>query len=160
MLEDVESALDDVAALVGLGVVGDRATTLGAAALAVGDLIIAFGDDGLDAAPAQQLAVGPGRVSLVTQRPVGPGAWPAPTQARYPQGVHHVLEHRGVPALPGPEQHHQRPHVPVAQVVDLRRQAAAGAADGVIRRLDAQIRVIRQVPLCPGAGWWRADGRG
>src|SRR5690606_183171 len=33
-------------------------------------------------------------------------------------------------------------------------------ANGVVRRLLAQICVVRQVPLCPGAGWWRADGHG
>jgi hypothetical protein len=39
----------------------------------------------------------------------------------------------GIPALPGPEKHYQRPHVPVAEMVNLRARPAAGAADGVER---------------------------
>src|SRR5690625_3860179 len=52
LLEDVEGAFHDVAAFVGLGVVGDRAPTLGTASFAVGDLVGALGDDRLHAASA------------------------------------------------------------------------------------------------------------
>jgi hypothetical protein len=57
--------------------------------------------------------------------------------------VKQVREHPRVAALPRAEQHHQRPAVAVAQLVDLGRQASTGAADGVVRRLLAQILVVR-----------------
>ena len=51
----------------------------------------------------------------------------------------------------------ERPTLTVHGVVDLRGQPAAGPHDGVVSRLDAQIPVIRQVPLWVGARWSRAD---
>ena len=56
-------------------------------------------------------------------------------------------EHRRVPGLACCQQRDQREPVAVDELVDLRRQAASGAADRVIRRLDARIRVIRSSPL-------------
>jgi hypothetical protein len=47
-------------------------------------------------------------------------------------------------------QHHQRSSAAVDEVMDLAGQAAAGAANAVVRRLDRQIRVIRPSPLCGG----------
>jgi len=53
MLEAVEGTFDDVAAAVGVLVVADRATTAGAAAMAMGFLVIGFGDHAADPAGAQ-----------------------------------------------------------------------------------------------------------
>ena len=61
-----------------------------------------------------------------------------------------MLEHRGVVGLAGADQHHQRSSRAVDEVVDLAGQPAAGTANAVVRRLDAQIRVIRPSPLCGG----------
>ncbi|SNS42194.1 hypothetical protein SAMN05216276_100970 [Streptosporangium subroseum] len=52
-LELGETPLDQVAVFVGDRVEGERTTFLAAFALAVGDLVFAFGDDRLDAAPSQ-----------------------------------------------------------------------------------------------------------
>jgi hypothetical protein len=54
---------------------------------------------------------------------------------------------RRVTGLPGRDQRHQRKPVAVDELVDLRRQAAWGPADAVIRRLGFRIRVIRSGPV-------------
>ena len=87
LLEQAEGAFDDVAALVPVGVVGDRAPTGGAAALAVALLVAGLGDDRDDAAAAQLGSDRPGGVRLVGQEGVGPGARAARTQARDADGV-------------------------------------------------------------------------
>jgi hypothetical protein len=61
-----------------------------------------------------------------------------------------VLEDRGVIGLTGRDQHHQRSSDAVHEVVDLAGQPAAGAANAVVRRLDAGIVVIRPSPPCGG----------
>lgn len=77
LLDGVERAFDDVAALVGLGVQGGWAPALGAAVLAVADLVVTLGDHGLDAAAGQREPVGSGAVGLVAEHRVGAGAGPA-----------------------------------------------------------------------------------
>jgi len=80
LLEPVEAAFDGVAVAVGLGVEGWWAPAGGAFALAVGDLVAAFGDGVLDLAFAQLFpgaVVGVGIVrqqALVAGEPVGVGA--------------------------------------------------------------------------------------
>lgn len=61
-----------------------------------------------------------------------------------------MLKDRGVIGLPGGDHDHQRATDAVDKVVDLAGQTAAGTADAVVRRLDAQIAVIRPSPLCGG----------
>jgi hypothetical protein len=61
-----------------------------------------------------------------------------------------MLKHRAVVRLTGADEHYQRASMTVDEVMDLAGQAAARAAQGVVRRLDAQIRVIRPSPLCGG----------
>ncbi len=61
-----------------------------------------------------------------------------------------MREGRGIAGLAGRDEHDQGKTVAVDEVMDLRRQAAAGAADRVVRRLDPWIRVIRPSPLCGG----------
>ena len=53
MFEGVEAALDDVAPLVGVLVVGDGPSAGGAFAFPVGLLVVLFGDDAFDATPAK-----------------------------------------------------------------------------------------------------------
>ena len=61
-----------------------------------------------------------------------------------------VFEDRRIVGLAGGNQHDQRSARPVHQVVNLGGQPAAGAANAVVRRLDARIGVIRPSPLCGG----------
>lgn len=74
--------------------------------------------------------------------------------------------HAGAPSAAGTsasrrpahcQQRDQREAVAIDELVDLRRQAAAGAADRVITRLDARIRVIRSSPLSGASCSSRAD---
>ena len=74
MLEAVEGRFDDVAAAVGVFVVADRATAAGAAATAMGFLVIGFGDHAADPAGSQMGADRALGVGLVGQNTVGPDA--------------------------------------------------------------------------------------
>ena len=74
MLEAVEGTFDDVAAAVGVLVVADRAAAAGAAATAMGFLVIGFGDHAADPAGSQVGADRARGVGLVGQNTVGPGA--------------------------------------------------------------------------------------
>ena len=49
--------------------------------------------------------------------------------------------------LPRGQQRDHRQAVAVDELVDLRREAAAGAGDRVIRRLVGRIRVVRSTPV-------------
>lgn len=87
-----------------------------------------------------------GRVRLIAPDRVRASAWPT-DRTSDAQVSHQWQEHRRVTGLAGREQRDQRQAVAVDELVDLRRQPAAGAADRVIRRLDGRIRVIRSSPL-------------
>ena len=77
-----------------------------------------------------------------------------------------VFEDGSVMGLACADEHHQRPSAPIDEVMNLAGQPAAGAANTVVRRLDAQICVIRPSPLIrvigsalaadsmPGSRWW------
>ena len=112
-------------------------------------LVGRFGDD-RDDPPLPEVAADRARgVGLVGAHPLGTcpgmtGARPGDVQVR-----HQVREHRRVPSLAGPDEHDQRIAVPVNELVDLRRQPAAGPADRMIGRLGQQIPVVRSCPLCP-----------
>jgi len=118
LLEPVEAAFDGVAVAVGLGVEGGWAPAGGAFALAVGDLVAAFGDGVLDPSFPQvgsRAGVGVGLVrqqALVAGEPVGVGA-----QQRDQHGI--------VSGLPGREQHRDRGAQLVGQGVDLGGPPAA-----------------------------------
>lgn len=87
-------------------------------------------------------------------RRVGAGAADGTSDTQVP---HQRQEHRRVAGLPHCQQRDQREAVAIDELVDLRRQAAAGAADRVITRLDARIRVIRSSPLSGASCSSRAD---
>ena len=61
-----------------------------------------------------------------------------------------MLKDWGVVGLAGRHQHHQWSSEAIDEVVDLAGQPAAGAANAVVRRLDARILVIRASPPCGG----------
>ena len=91
-----------------------------------------------------------GGVRLVGPQPFRAGPRTAGPVAGDPQMPHQVAEHRGVPGLTGPGQHHQGAPGAVDEGVDLRREPATGTPDGVVSRLVGQIRVILRIPLCHG----------
>ena len=61
-----------------------------------------------------------------------------------------VFKDRGIVGLLGRDQHHQWSPEAVDKVVDLAGQPTARTANAVVRRLDAEILVIRPSPLCGG----------
>ncbi len=128
------------------GVESDRAPAAGSAAPAMALLVIGFWDHGLDAAGAEVPADRAGRVCLVGSDRVRPGAWSSPLAA-HAQLLHQRQEHRRVARLPRGDQRDQRAPVTVDELVDLRRQAASGTTDAVVRRLFPQILVTRSTPL-------------
>lgn len=142
LLDMAVTTLDDVAVLIVSSIQPDRTSTAGATTLPMSLLIIRFRDDGLDPTSAQVLADRARRVRLVrTHRDrAGPGT---PDFPEHPQMLHQRQEHRRITRLPWAQQHDQGQTVAVDELVDLRGQAAAGATDAVIRRLDAQILVTR-----------------
>src|SRR5262245_15003473 len=150
LLDDIEAAFDDVAALVVCGIERRWASTGWATPLAVGDLIGRFGNDRDDPASAQLAANSPTRIGLISTHTVGSGAWPAATATSHPQVGQQMLEDRGVVGVSGRHQDHQRSAGAVDELVDLAGQPAAGATHAVVRRLDAGILVIRPSPLCDG----------
>ena len=157
LLEPVEAALDDIAALVAfllLVAEVDRPARLFAA---VRDLVVPLRDRRRDASFAKPGSVRSGRVPLVGQDSVGAGAGPTLPGAGHADVLEHGGHHRGVVDVPAGDHHPQRSAAPVADHVQLGRQPAAGAADPVIRRLEPRILVIRQSPLCPARGSRRAD---
>jgi hypothetical protein len=61
-----------------------------------------------------------------------------------------MLEYGVVAGLAGAHKDHQGQPGAVDELVDLGAQSAAGAANAVVRRLDARILVIRPSPPCGG----------
>lgn len=64
--------------------------------------------------------------------------------------VQQMLEHRVVAGLASTDEDHQGQPGTIDELVDLGAQPTAGAANAVVRRLDAEILVIRPSPLCGG----------
>lgn len=109
-------------------------------------LVARLWDHGADAAVAQVAADRAGGVRLVSTDRVGTGAG-TPEWARDTELRQQRQQSGCVAGLAGGDGDHQWEPVVVDELVDLRRQSAAGAADRVIRRLDGRIRVIRSSPL-------------
>lgn len=112
-------------------------------------LIGRFGDDRDDPAAAAT----PGSLRdeyAFAADPIRTGPRPSTTDAENAQVVEQMRERRAVTGLSRRDQDHQRWSVSVDEVMDLRRQTAAGAADRVVRRLAPRIRVIRPSTLCGG----------
>lgn len=112
--------MGDRAALVALPLLIAEVDRTARPLAAVSDLVVAFGDRGLDAALAQPGPVLLRRVALVREHPVR-------SRARGPSAgdvdlVEYVGEHARVCDLPAGEDERQRPGLPVADEMDLRRQ--------------------------------------
>src|SRR5699024_365778 len=152
--------LEDVVAAVGLVVEVGRSAYPGPAIGTVRPLVAGFADHGLDAATPQGLAGGAGGVGLVAAQHVRSRAWPARPWPGDGQPVQQRAEHWGVPALAGPAQEHQGQAVAVDELMDLGREPAAGATEGAVRRLLAQILVVPQRPLWCARGGCRAGAHG
>ena len=102
-----------------------------------------FGDDSDNATATQMLPDRARRVRLVCAylvRTRARSAGPAPVDTQMP---HQDREHRRVTSLAGTDEDDQRESAPVDEVVDLRRQTTPGPAYSVVRRLLAQILVVR-----------------
>lgn len=69
LLQGVEASFDDVAAFVGVLVVGDQPSAGGTLAFPVSRLVVFLGDHALDAAVPQVFPVAPGGVGLVGHSP-------------------------------------------------------------------------------------------
>jgi len=59
-----------------------------------------------------------------------------------------MLKDGAIVAVAGRDQYHQRSPGAVDEVVDLAGQPATGTTNTVVRRLEAEILVIRPSPLC------------
>src|SRR5699024_12684956 len=120
LLHDGEAPLDDVAAVVARPLVIAAVDRTARPLATVRDLVVAFGDRGLDGALAQPGPVLLRRVALVREHPVR-------SRARGPSAgdvdlVEYAGEHARVCDLPASEDERQRPGLPVADEMDLRRQ--------------------------------------
>jgi hypothetical protein len=150
LLDGVDVAFNDIAALVILGIKDWGSSALAAAALAVGDLVRRFGNDRDDPSSSQPESCCSTGVGLVAAEAVRAATCaPAPATVDF-QMRELMLQDGTVMGLAGAHEYDQRPSSPVDEVVDRAGQTAAGAANPVVRRLDRQIRVIRPSPLCHG----------
>src|SRR5699024_11119220 len=109
------------------GVESDGPAASGSAALAVSLLVVGFGDHGLDTAVAKVSADRAGRVRLIAADRVRSGPRPADVTPHL-QLCHQRQEHGWVACLAGRDEGDQGEPVAVDELVDLRGQAAPGAA--------------------------------
>jgi hypothetical protein len=121
LLELVEGTFDDVAALVAALVERRRAATVGAAVLAMPDLVGGLRDDALDPSVAQQRTDGLGRVRLVGSQLIGAGPWSTGPEARDAQMLEQRRERRTVAGLTGRDREDQRQAPSVNEGMDFRR---------------------------------------
>ena len=93
MLDVVEVAFNDIAALVVLGVERRGPAATCTSTLAVGDLIGGLGNDSDDPAPPQPRACCSAGLGLIAADAVGTGAWSAAAAAVHFQVGEQMLEH-------------------------------------------------------------------
>src|SRR5690606_5596236 len=147
LFELVEAALDDVSTLVPLLLLGAEIDRPALLLPAVRNLIVTLRDGRRDPSRSQPCAVRFRRVSLVRQHTVGPSPRPPQSVAGHADVIEGGGEHGGVGSVAAGEDHAQRSAAPIGDQMHLCRQPAAGATDGVIKRLDSRILVIRHIPL-------------
>jgi len=99
----------------------------------VGPLVLAARDDRPDAVPPQPAADARVTVALVPRQPHRAAARP-PTPAGDADLIQDPLALRGLVPLAGRDLDRQGPAVAVADQVDFRAEAAAGATQAVVRR--------------------------
>lgn len=135
-----------------------RPATVGAALLAVADLVGLVRDRAADPASPQVGAVLARGIRLVRPHAIGPGAGSARPDAGHADGLQDGLELRGVPALPGRDHDRHGLLALLDSQVQLGGQAAARASEPVVAGLDGDAagRLLLQVPLSldPAACWW------
>ncbi len=129
LLQSVEAAFHDVAALVELFVEGRRAPAVAAAPEPVADLVGPLGDGVADAALSQPGADGFGAVALVAQDVGGPHAGPSWADAGYPYRLHHCGELGAVVGVAARDGEGERAAEGVAGEMDFAGQAASGASE-------------------------------
>src|SRR5262249_61026757 len=128
-------------------------------ALVVGPLVLAPGDDALDATPAQPAPDPRVAVALVTRQLDRPAARP-PAPAGDADLVHDPLELGALLPLPGGDLGRQRQAVAVADQVHLGAEPAARAAQRVVSRLALGQGFFRRPRRGPGgAGGGAVDGK-
>ncbi len=146
MLDDAEVSFNHVTTRVVLGVEGRRPPAMRSAPFAVSDLVGGLRDHRADAATTQLRACRTTRIGLIAPDTVGAG----PRSAPHFEVGEQMLELGAVMGLSGRDQDYQWAPGAVDEVVDFAGPSAARAANAVVRRLDAQILVIRPSPLCGG----------
>lgn len=91
-------------------------------------LVETFGDGVPDSASSQVAAVLPGRVGLVRQDMVGPGAWPADSGSRHQNLFQHPLELGSVSVVSGCQDEGEGPASSLGNEVDLGGESSAGTS--------------------------------
>jgi hypothetical protein len=91
-------------------------------------LVETFGDGVPDSASPQVAAVPPGRVGLVCQDVVGPGARPADSGSGNGDLLQHLLELGPVTVVPGCQDEGEGPASSLGGEVDFRGESSAGTS--------------------------------
>lgn len=121
-------AFDGVALLVALAVEPGGSAASGASVLAVSLLVEAFRDGVPDTVSSQVTSVLPGRVGLVRQDVIGPGARPADSGAGHGDLLKHARELGAVAVVSGCQDEGERSASSVGDEVDFGGESAAGAS--------------------------------
>ncbi len=162
-----EGAFHNVAASVGLGIEGWRPATAGALVLAGGPFVGLLRDHRFDPTRSQQATDDPIGVGLISDHHIRSCPRSSRADARHPDLIDDLNQHRPVVSLPTGEHHRQRHTVAIDSCVQLRGEPAPGTAHrvtfGLFKPPGAGILVIRPSPLWADQDewcWTHADGRG
>ena len=126
--EAVDGAFDGVAFLVALAVETGGSPASGTSAPSMSLLVETFGDGVPDSASSQVAAVRPGRVGLVRQDTVGPGARPSDSGSGHGDLLQHMLELGAVTVVPGCQDEGEGPAASLGNEVDLGGESSAGTS--------------------------------
>lgn len=147
VLEPVDAALDDVAALVGLCIEVRRSAASAPTSQAMTPRVTPLRADAADAALLQRPARGGRAVGPVHPQHRGPLARTPSTQARHPDRIEHRQHVSHVGTLPGRHHQPQGTGAAVAAQVDLGSQPATRVPKPL---------VVRIPPFSARAAWCRA----
>lgn len=138
--EAVDGALDGVAFLVALAVEAGGPTASGTSVLAVSLLVETFGDGMPDSASSQVATVRPGRVGLVRQDMIGPGARPADSGSGHRDLLQHRLELGSVTVLSGCQDEREGPASSLGDEVNLGGESSSGTPQTLADLTTSSIR--------------------
>lgn len=127
-LESVDGAFDGVALLVLLAVESGGPAASGSSVLSVPLLVETLGDGVPDSASSQVASVAAGRVGLVGQNVVGPGAGPSHSGSGHGDLLQHMLELGAVTVVSGCQDEGEGPASSVGGEVDFGGESATGAS--------------------------------